>query len=802
MSIPNATGNITVIIDGKETIATLDNGKANVTISNITAGEHNIVVVYPGDEIYQSSTTTESIVVNKLDSTITIVVDDIEGLDPMGATNVTISIPGATGQILIDNDGVLKFEELDANGNYKFEIYDLQAGEYIINVTYLGDEKYNGANNSTTFNIPKAAPQIQIDAPATANTTQQVTVSVSMKPVFATGTVTLYIDGVENQTVVLGDTGAANIIIPALTNGTHTIKAVYNGDLNYNVSESDVKTITINKAESEIIVLGPDEAKVGQDVEVQFEITPDTAYGSVTLWIDGTEFATAEFDTSSSSFIIKAANLTAGKHNITVQFLGNEQYLASNNDSYIINITKNDVTDITVSGSNINPGETATVTIEGLPKDAKGNITVTIDGETYNATVENGNAVVEIPGLTEGIYELFPVIYSGDDKYNDYTAMATIIVKTTPEVNITVPKDLKPGDDANITISIPNATGNITVIVDGAGNDVPLDENGTATVPIADLTAGDHSVVVVYPGDEHTAPTIATNKFSVADRIATEIVDVIINKDYVITAKLVDDNGTAIANTVVNYTINGVPNTTVTDANGTFSIAGLSKCVIGIDYAGNITLLPTNTSVTLDFGRLSTYIVGDTFTQYAIDYYVGERGGYFEVQLFDETGKALANKAVKIGFNGVVYNSTTNETGWAKLQINLKNAGKYTFAVGFLGDDDFTGSMEVYLIQVNKKPTSISASAASYKASAKTKKYTVTLSTQPCSSIDGKTYMASGKVMKLQIGSKTYTATTNSKGKATFDISLTKKGTYTATVKFVGDQSYSTSSKTVKITLK
>ena len=34
------------------------------------------------------------------------------------------------------------------------------------------------------------------------------------------------------------------------------------------------------------------------------------------------------------------------------------------------------------------------------------------------------------------------------------------------------------------------------------------------------------------------------------------------------------------------------------------------------------------------------------------------------------------------------------------------------------------------------------------------------------------------------------------------DISLTKKGTYTATVNFVGDSSYATSSKTVKITLK
>lgn len=278
--------------------------------------------------------------------------------------------------------------------------------------------------------------------------------------------------------------------------------------------------------------------------------------------------------------------------------------------------------------------------------------------------------------------------------------------------------------------------------------------------------------------------------------------NIVVDKDYVVTARLVDDNGTGVAGAVISYAIDGVLNSTVTGADGSFAIAGKNRCVIDMSYAGNSTLLPASKSVTLDFGRLSTYIVGQTFTQYAIDYYVGERGGYFEVQLFDETGKVLANKPVKIGFNGVVYNCTTNASGWAKLQINLKNAGKYTFAVGFLGDDDFTGSMEVYLIQVNKKPTSVSASSASYNAKTAVKKYTVSLSTEPCSSIDGKTYLASGKVMKLLIGGKTYTATTDGNGKATFDITMTKKGSYTATVKFVGDQSYATSSKTVKITLK
>ena len=49
---------------------------------------------------------------------------------------------------------------------------------------------------------------------------------------------------------------------------------------------------------------------------------------------------------------------------------------------------------------------------------------------------------------------------------------------------------------------------------------------------------------------------------------------------------------------------------------------------------------------------------------------------------------------------------------------------------------------------------------------------------------------------------KTYTAKTNSKGQATFKLSITKKGTFSATVKFDGDKIYAASSKSAKITIK
>ena len=57
--------------------------------------------------------------------------------------------------------------------------------------------------------------------------------------------------------------------------------------------------------------------------------------------------------------------------------------------------------------------------------------------------------------------------------------------------------------------------------------------------------------------------------------------------------------------------------------------------------------------------------------------------------------------------------------------------------------------------------------------------------------------------LTLKVGKKTYKATTNSKGKATFKITkLTKKGKYTAKVKFAGNKYYKALSKKAKITVK
>ena len=85
----------------------------------------------------------------------------------------------------------------------------------------------------------------------------------------------------------------------------------------------------------------------------------------------------------------------------------------------------------------------------------------------------------------------------------------------------------------------------------------------------------------------------------------------------------------------------------------------------------------------------------------------GRVGEYFNITLTDSKGNPLANKAIQIGFNGKIYDRITKADGTTKLQINLKSAGTYTFAVCFLGDENYNGSFVVAKIVVNKQKGSL-----------------------------------------------------------------------------------------------
>ena len=193
--------------------------------------------------------------------------------------------------------------------------------------------------------------------------------------------------------------------------------------------------------------------------------------------------------------------------------------------------------------------------------------------------------------------------------------------------------------------------------------------------------------------------------------------------------------------------------------------------------------------------RISTRIDCKNMTTYAVAKEDGRIGEYFKVTLKDSEGNPLANKPIQIGFNGKVYDKTTDHDGKAELQINLGYKGTYTFAICYLGDDDYESVFEVAKIVVSPKKMSLTVPTKSYKASAKTKTLTATLK-------DNKGHLIRSKVISFKVNGKTYTAKTNSKGVATVKVSLSTKKTYSFTVKFAGDKKFAAVTKTGKVTIK
>ena len=166
-------------------------------------------------------------------------------------------------------------------------------------------------------------------------------------------------------------------------------------------------------------------------------------------------------------------------------------------------------------------------------------------------------------------------------------------------------------------------------------------------------------------------------------------------------------------------------------------------------------------------------------------------GEDYSVTLKDKDGNPVSGKNLIFTFNGNNYTRTTDSNGVASLKISGK-AGVYTIAVLFEGDELYENSSISTQVTVSKTPTSITNASSS---AIKGKAYYVVLKDK-----NGK--VLSSKKVTLSFNGKTYTKTTDSKGKVSLTITGTVAKTYKLTYKFAGDDYYAASSGSVSLKVK
>ena len=144
MTVPaDATGNISVKIGNKSYNIPIKEGKANLTLSNLTPGMYIINATYAGDDYYSGSSngtvsfkvkTRNTIIsqdgVRAYNSGVDYEVKFTDELDrPLANTEVTLIVDGKTYKLKTDENGTVKFNEKMSVGNHTISVVNPVTGE-------------------------------------------------------------------------------------------------------------------------------------------------------------------------------------------------------------------------------------------------------------------------------------------------------------------------------------------------------------------------------------------------------------------------------------------------------------------------------------------------------------------------------------------------------------------------------------------------------------------------------------------------------------------------------------------------
>ena len=448
-------GSVTVEFADFSKVETLSAGNATVTIdsSYINAlGYYTITVKYsPSDNYYNPNSTTYMFEVVKWDVPIIIQVANFTVKD-----NITVNV--TAGELTTDANPYPAFTEnftvtivnLDdsisiklTNGITEQLNYTLQAGEYAVEVLYMGDDThYRGYNMSSTFSVKNVIENLTIvvdnvtyPAPATA------VVNAS-----ADGEYIVYLykgdKNIENYTVTV-ENGIGQVSFGRLDAGDYnaTVKS-----LMYNhVTVTNETTFRVNKGTINATIVIPDvvygdniTAIVTANVPGVYNITyNDQVVANVTVGDD--LYGSVNF-----TYALNAGDYTF-KLNATED--ANYENSAKEVNQTTFNVAKANMT-VIVTIDEVNYPNQATVVINAS---AGVDFRVFVNGTCYNKnTDENGTCNVTINQLVPNTYDV-TVEADGSTNYNAVSKLATLIVnKGDIKINVTIP-DIYYTNDTYVT---------------------------------------------------------------------------------------------------------------------------------------------------------------------------------------------------------------------------------------------------------------------------------------------------------------------------------------------------------------
>ena len=660
-----ATGEVRITVNGKNIILPLINGTAKYSIGGFTNGTYNVTVTYLGDNIFGQSSNSTSFKVSKYNSSITITTNGGEVGENIGiiiagpsdaSGDVEIIINGTTYGVVMNNGKALL--------NTTFTKYGL----YNIIANYKGNAKYNSSSNVGSFNIDSLTPSVVVSV-ENIKVDEDAVITVYV-PDDATGIVTVTVDGVDYDVTV--DSGKAVFNIPNLANGTYSVLAKYNGDSKY-ASNTNISSFNVSK-----VNIMPDISSVMVDPQANITVSvPDDATGSITIYVGNDDF-TSPIQSGIAFFNLN--NIVNGT-NVTFVYDGDDKYNGFNTSAIIYDSGIKQSSSLSIMISNIKVGENATITV-GITEKATGNITIKIGDKILSNEIVGGKVTFIVSDLSYGIYNV-TAVYAGDSKFLGSNITSSISVSKHVSNVIVSTGDIKVGENANITVFVvpSDATGNVTIKINGVNQDPVIVSGGKAVFVIPNLGNGTYEVVPTYNGDAKYLNSTGNTTFKVSK--------VDINPNIESTSVL--DNKTTVT-VIVPEDANGNI-TIIVGANKYTEQINDGKAIINVSNVGNGTNIAivydgddkyngfSRSAVVTDKGiRINPSI---TVVSDKSEYLAGETA----VITITVPEDARGNVTIKI--NGEIINTTDVSQGMAVYNYTVLSSGNFNVEVVYNGDNKY-----------------------------------------------------------------------------------------------------------------
>lgn len=549
-------GEVIFSINGTNYTAGVVDGVAKISVYFDEVGDYVISANYKNNGLYNGSFVQKTVSVTKTDVNLTAYIGDIVyGENPIVNINLT-SVAGVnvTGDVVLTISGK-KYIVNVVNALAVFEIPEmLDAGEYHIDVSYLGSEKYNAADGATDFTVAKK------------EITMNVTIDKDYRDITVNVNLSEKLDGnltvlVNNTPYTLSYTNGTGSLLKNLTYGNYTISAVFTKD-NYqtvNVSENvEINSIkTVLEAENVVMYYkdGTRFAVVLKDINGN-----PLANMDVIISINGRDYVKQSDENGTASL---GLNLESKNYTVVTTFGGNSKYFgtrSNNTVSILSTLLSKDIVKYYRNGTQF---YATVLDFKGNPL-ANTTVMFNINGVFYNKTTdENGTAKLNIwlrPG--KYIITIFNLV-TGEQAGNNVTVLSKIVE------NYDLVKYYKNASKFSVKIldsqGYPVEGTIVTFNINGVFYYKETDSNGIASLAI-NLRPGKYVITTMYGqydvGNNVTVlPTLQTSdlKMKYLDGSAFN-------------ARVVDGQGNPLANQIVTFNVNGVFYNKVTNDEGIASL--------------------------------------------------------------------------------------------------------------------------------------------------------------------------------------------------------------------------------------